>query len=76
MSLRDKVVGEVTTGHERGGPVMICSWCFTHCGAPGILGVRGFGRVGLGRVMGWGRLLGSGGGNVVVAKAVVGEHDL
>jgi len=55
---------------------MICSWCFTHCGAPGILGVRGFGRVGLGQVMGWGRLLGSGGGNVVVAKAVVGEHDL
>ena len=31
---------------------------------------------GAGRVVGWGRLLGSGGGNVVVAKAVVGEHDL
>ena len=55
---------------------MICSWCFTHCRAPGILGMRGHGRVGLGRVMGWGRLLGSGGGNVVVAKAVVGERDL
>jgi len=57
---------------------MICSWCITHCRgrAPGILGMRGHGRVGLGRVMGWGRLLGSGGGNVVVAKAVVGERDL
>ena len=39
------------------------------------MGMRGLGRVGLGRVMGWGRLLGSWGGNVVVAKAVVGEHD-
>ena len=40
------------------------------------MGVQGLGRVGLGRVEGWGRLLGSGGGNVVVAKAVVGERDL
>ena len=40
------------------------------------MGVRGLGRVELGRIVGWGRLLGSGGGNVVVAKAVVGEHDL
>ena len=37
--------------------------------------MRGLGRGGLGRVMGWGRLLGSGGGNVVVAKAVVGEAE-
>ena len=40
------------------------------------MGVRGLGRVGLGRVVGWGRLLGGGGSNVVVAEAVVGEHDL
>ena len=40
------------------------------------MGVRGLGRVGLGRVVGWGRLLGSRGSNVVVAKAAVGEHDL
>ena len=58
-------------GTGPGGRHQVGVWC-----TPAASRGREGGRVGLGRVMGWGRLLGSGGGNVVVAKAVVGERDL
>ena len=41
-----------------------------------VLCARRLGQAGRGQAVGWGWLLGGGGNNVVVAKAVVGDHEL